>query len=132
MKITALYSRPAITVDSTDTLRRVAGIMNERNIGALPVLEHGRLAGMVSERDLVRALAFGADLDCLVMDCMSDGAAWIGPDADSTDAAHKMLALGVRHLPVVQDHRILGMLSARDLLAPDATRPVRESGLRRI
>jgi CBS domain-containing protein len=120
MKITSLYSPNVITADRSETMATVAHRMSRRNIGALPVIDGARLVGVISERDLVRAVARGYSSDTPVGQCMSEGAAWIDRDADSSEAAHHMLALGVRHLPVVDDGRIVGMISARDLLALEA------------
>jgi CBS domain-containing protein len=120
MKITGLYAQHIITAEKSDTLQDVASRLSDHDIGALPVMENGRLIGIVSERDLVRAIAQGDSPQTSIAARMTVGAAWIAPDADSHEVAHKMLALGIRHLPVVEMGRVLGMISARDLLALEA------------
>jgi CBS domain-containing protein len=120
VRITGLYTRQIITAEKSDTIVAVASRLSEHDIGALAVMEKGRLIGIISERDLVRAIAQGDSPQASIADRMSIGAAWIAPDADSHEVAHKMLALGIRHLPVVEMGRVLGMISARDLLGMEA------------
>ncbi len=111
-----------ITTEPDDTLLDAAGQMNCYQIGALPVYEQRRLVGIVTERDLTAAIAEGADpATTRVADYMTDRPITVAPDDDLGVAAQRMAELGVRHLPVVDGNRLVGVLSMRDLLATHAT-----------
>jgi CBS domain-containing protein len=113
-----------IAADPDETLIDAAGRMNCHQIGALPVYEHHRLVGIVTERDIVAALAEGADPQtATVSDYMTEGPVTVAPDDDLDVAARRMAELGVRHLPVVEGHRLVGVLSIRDLVAGQAGTP---------
>jgi len=85
-------------------------------IGALPVFEGDALVGIISERDVVAALALGASLETALAAHMTSVPATAEPGEDSVTVANRMLDLGVRHLPVVEGGRAVGMISATDLL----------------
>ena len=91
-------------------------------IGCLPIVEDGRLVGILSEFDLARAYSAAcrehpslADLDPRVEDEMTEAPVTIAPDESLLDAAARLEELGVRHLPVVDDGALVGILSDRDL-----------------
>jgi CBS domain-containing protein len=110
-----------ITTEADDTLLDAAGQMHCYQIGALPVYELHRLTGIITERDIVAALAEGADPKTTrVADYMTELPVSVSPDDDMAVVARRMAELGVRHLPVVDGHRLVGMLSIRDLLAEHA------------
>ena len=80
------------------------------------ILDGYRLAGIITERDLVRAVADRRDLaDGTAGEYMTCEPATVGLETPLTEVARRMLAYGVRHLPVVAGD-VLGMVSARDLL----------------
>jgi CBS domain-containing protein len=107
---------PVATVHADATLREVAESLAADAIGALGVLEHGVLAGVVSERDVVNHLAQGANPDHLSAgEVMSTELVTVRPEETVLEAAHRMLDAEVRHLPVIQDGEIAGFVSIRDL-----------------
>ena len=116
-RVQRLVTRPVVYVHANDTLRRIAETFVEESIGAALVRgAHGAM-GLVSERDIVRALADGASPDRThVEDVMADELVTVGPNDELLDAVHRMLDGEVRHLPVVEDGVAFGMLSARDAL----------------
>jgi predicted transcriptional regulator len=116
-RVYQLVHRPTVYVHPNDTLRRVAETFSEESIGAAMVRgPHGAI-GLVSERDIVRALAEGNDPDRThAEDVMSDELVTVGPNDDTLTAIHRMLDAEVRHLPVVEDGVAAGMVSARDAL----------------
>jgi predicted transcriptional regulator len=116
-RVQRLAHRPAVYVHTNDSLRRVASVLVDESIGAALVRgAHGAI-GLVSERDIVRALADGATPDrTTAEDVMSDELLTVAPSDDLIDAVHRMLDNEVRHLPVVEDGVAFGMLSARDAL----------------
>ncbi len=122
MRVSERCHHVLITTEPDETLVDVAGRMHCYQIGALPVYEQRRLVGIVTERDLVAALAEGADpATTIVADYMTEGPVTVAPDDDLAVAAHRMAELGVRHLPVVDRHHLVGMLSIRDLQAEQTT-----------
>jgi CBS domain-containing protein len=89
--------------------------MHERRVGAVVVLDGQRLVGIVTERDVLRAVATGA-IGGSVSDAMTHGPDTIGPDESAGQAAALMIHGGFRHLPVVDGNDVVGMLSIRDLV----------------
>lgn len=106
-----------VVVRPEHTLRRASRLMVENDVGAAVV--HGRVvAGILSERDVVRALADGANPDAeRVSDVMTIDVVEVEPQASIADARASMVDGGIRHLLVRSDDRVVGILSARDLLA---------------
>lgn len=124
MRIIGLYQRKVITSDLTDTVARAARRMRLHAISALPVIEHDRIIGIVTERDITKAVALDMDpKTTTVADVMTQHPLVATPDEAADAVAMRMLEHGVRHLPVVDDHRLLGMISARDLLMLEAWHP---------
>ena len=109
-------SRELLTVEAELPLAEVAERMCAKNVGAALVLEGERLAGILTERDVLRAVARGIRDDALVTDWMTAGPETIEPDESTTHAATLMIHGGFRHLPVVEGERVVGMLSIRDLM----------------
>ena len=93
--------------------------MHERRVGAVVVLDGQRLVGIVTERDVLRAVATGA-IGGSVSDAMTHGPDTIGPDESAGQAAALMIHGGFRHLPVVDGNDVVGMLSIRDLVRVSA------------
>ena len=91
--------------------------MHERGHGSLGVVDGMKLLGLITERDLVRAIANGADLDRVtVSSFMSRDPDIFSPEFDVWEAAEWLAESGYRHLPVVEDGALLGIISVRDLL----------------
>lgn len=111
-------TRPGLpAVEPGDHLAGVARRMRHDRVGAVVVMTGGRLVGIITERDLMRAVADGVDPErALASERMTPGPWTIDHDELATRAAGRMIELGVRHLPVVQDGGIVGVISARDLL----------------
>ncbi len=91
--------------------------MEGSDLGSLAVVEGMELLGLVTERDIRRAVAAGTDLETAVSAVMSDEPDTFDPDLDVWDAATWIAESGYRHLPVVDDDgSLLGVVSIRDLL----------------
>lgn len=117
MKVNRFYRPHFAHVVPTDSLREAARRMRSGSWSCLPVLVDGAVVALITERDLVEAAAHGAGpSDALVNDYMSDGSVTVSLDDDISVAATKMLAIGCRHLPVMDAGHLVGMVSARDLL----------------
>ena len=109
-------SRDLLTVAPNEGLTDVADRMVARDVGAVPVLEGERLVGILTERDILRAVAGGIDADTVVADYMTPGPETMEPDEPIKQAAVLMIHGGFRHMPIVEDERVVGMLSIRDLM----------------
>jgi CBS domain-containing protein len=106
----------AVTDSATDTLRSAAERMWREQTGSLLILDEGRLAGIITERDLLRAVALGADLTTATVDeAMTTEVLTVPPDMPLRDAAREMAVRWIRHLPVVDGGQLLGVISMRDV-----------------
>jgi CBS domain-containing protein len=106
------------TIEPGASVTELLTQLSERNVGALPVLDGDRLAGIVSERDVVRRLhASGASLlESRVEDIMTASVTTCAPGDAVVDLARIMTAGRFRHLPVVDDDRLVGIVSIGDLV----------------
>jgi len=121
MKVSTFCSADLISAEVTDTLFEAAQKMARNHVGALAVLDEGELVGVISEADLVTAVAEEASLDVTAVDeYMTEGAITVLPEDDAGIAARRMLEHGIGHLPVVEGETAVGMLSRGDLLAVGA------------
>jgi CBS domain-containing protein len=109
-------SRNLLSVDPGETITEVAQRMVERNLGAVLVLDGGRLVGIMTERDVLRAVARGLHGDAVVAEYMTKDPETIAPDDTTQHAAVLMIHGGFRHLPVVERDDVVGILSIRDLM----------------
>lgn len=107
-----------VTVAPTATVAELLGLLTERNVGALPVVDGGTLVGIVSERDVVRRLhAGGASvLEARVAAIMTTSVTTCSPDDDAAALAGVMTEGRFRHLPVVVDGALAGIVSIGDLV----------------
>jgi len=105
------------------TVRDVARYMTERHVGAVAVLDGDRLAGVLSERDIIgRVVVHRLDLDQTRTGEVMTRELVVAQVGDSLeDALRKMKQASCRHLPVVEGDRLVGMVSLRDLLQIDLT-----------
>jgi CBS domain-containing protein len=109
-------SRDLLTVDSSLPLAEVAARMVEREVGAVLVLDGERLAGIMTERDVLRAVARGIRDDAVVRDWMTTDPDTIESGETTEHAATLMMHGGFRHLPVTENGAVVGILSIRDLM----------------
>jgi CBS domain-containing protein len=109
-------SRDLLTVAPGDALGEVAKRMVERDVGAVLVMEGSALAGILSERDVLRAVAAGIQDDTVVSDWMTRDPETMSPEDTTQHAAVLMIHGGFRHLPLVEGDEVVGMLSIRDLM----------------
>lgn len=114
-----LKGREVLSVRPADTVLRAATLMNERNIGAVVVLDGEQLAGIFTERDVLRrVVAPGLDPSATpVSAVMSTMVVTCQPGLSVDDCAALMTNRGIRHLPVRDASGLIGMVSMRDLLA---------------
>jgi CBS domain-containing protein len=118
---TIIGDRETVTVERSVSVRDAARLMAERTIGAVPVLDGDRLAGIFSERDvLTRVVAAGCDPDATrVGDVMSSELVVADPAESYETCLSRMREAHVRHVIVLDQGRLAGIVSLRDLLAVD-------------
>ena len=116
-----IEGRPLILAGMGENVREVARRMSDRNIGAVAVLENDRLVGVFSERDVMsRVVAMGLNPDDTAIESVMTREIVVGdPDDNLDQALQKMHAVGSRHLPIVSEGKLVGMISLRDLLEVD-------------
>ena len=110
-----------VVANAEITVSAAAQLMQQHHIGAILITEGDRLAGIFTERDaLFRVIAAGRDPSATrVADVMTRDPRTISPDRPFGHALHLMYEGAFRHVPVVENGRPLGMVSARDALGPD-------------
>jgi len=109
-------SRSLLTVEPGLGLKAVAERMVAKDVGAVLVIDAGRLVGILTERDIMRAVAGGMTDETLVSDWMTRDPETMAPDETTRQAAVLMIHGGFRHMPLVEGSEVVGMLSIRDLM----------------
>ena len=109
-------SRDLLTVAPAERLAQVAQRMVDRDVGAALVTEGTRLLGILTERDVLRAVAKGIGEETTVSEWMTRDPETMAPDEPTLHAAVLMIHGGFRHLPLVDGEEVVGMLSIRDLM----------------
>lgn len=111
-------SAAIVTCDCDLPMREALALLSERRIGAMPVMRHGEVAGIFSERDVIHCLAREgeASLARRVGDVMTAPAITVAPDTKIDEALELMTRRRVRHLPVVQGTTMCGFISIGDLV----------------
>ena len=115
----ATKGHEVIAVQPSDTVLQAANLMNDRNIGGVVVLDGVRLAGIFSERDVLRrVVAQGLDpAETSVAEVMTTPVITCPPEVSLEDCAAVMTTRNVRHLPVKEGAGLTGVVTIRDLLA---------------
>lgn len=111
-------TRKPITVDANTTMKRCAEVMAGNRVGSLIIKEGDRLLGIIKERDIVRSVVLN-NVDsskAMVKDYMIVDAVTINPNVDIYDALVKMRDMDVRMLPVVDNGKLVGLLTVKDIL----------------
>jgi CBS domain-containing protein len=109
-------SQDLLTVSAGDQLGEAAKRMVARGVGAVLVMEGEKLEGILTERDLMRAVAGGYSEEARVSDWMTRHPETVDADDATDHAASLMIHGGFRHLPVMQGDRVVGIISIRDLM----------------
>lgn len=117
MKVKDIMHRGAECVDDDTPLEKVAGLMRQADIGAVPVSAGGELVGIVTDRDITcRAFASGRDPSGIpVREVMTRHPVVCSPDDDLEDALELMEDHQVRRLPVMREDQLVGMLALGDV-----------------
>lgn len=118
---TIIEDQEVLTAPATTTVIEAARLMKERKVGAMMVVEADRLVGIFTERDaLFRVVADGRDVkNTQLSEVMTRSPQSLHPDKSFAEALHIMHLGEFRHVPVVENGRPVGMISARDALGPE-------------
>jgi CBS domain-containing protein len=111
-----VMSTTLLTVDATATLTEAASQMDGRGVGAALVMNGEHLSGILTERDILHAVATGEVEGTRVGAWMTHDPQTVGPDEQPANAAAIMLQGGFRHLPVLDGDEPVGIVSIRDLM----------------
>ena len=129
MKVRELMTKQPTTVEPDATLGEVATLMKQQDCGSIPVVEGGRLVGIVTDRDIVvRGIAAGVDPRTQrVSKVMSSDPVTVGPDEDVTEAEKKMADRQIRRLPVVEGGKLIGIIVTAQIARAGNERTVGET-----
>lgn len=119
MRVTDIIRRKGgdvVTLPSGATIAQLIAALTEHRIGAVLVMDGTTIAGIVSERDVVRHLHAGTGLDRAIREVMSAPVITCAPGDELQELATVMTAHRLRHLPVVADGRLLGIVSIGDVV----------------
>ena len=148
MRVSEIMTNAAVIDASDDTLAEAARKMWKQQTGSLLVVDGEELVGIITERDVLKAVATGIPLgDTRISEVMTKDVTTVGPGTSLREAAKIMADLWIRHLPVLDGGKLVGVLSQRDLAGVlagalnepealqqlvDASELVRDHRLRRI
>ena len=120
MKIRTIVNPSVVRAEAGEPLAVLARRMREHGVSLLPIYEGERLVGILTGRDKVTAVADGAAAREIASACITRDPVTASPEDDSAEVALRMVELGVRHLRVVDHGRVVGVISAWDLLMLEA------------
>jgi CBS domain-containing protein len=116
VNVSDLMSRASVTESAADSLTAAADRMWAKQTGSLLVMDGERLLGIITERDVMKAVARGDDLaNTPVSAVMTTSVLTVTPETTLQQAARHMADRWIRHLPVVVNGAVIGMISQRDL-----------------
>jgi CBS domain-containing protein len=132
-RVRSVMERKKLLLASPDTtVLAAAKLMAKRKVGAVMVVDDHELVGIFTERDLVRVIAKGRDVqDTRLAEVMTTFPQSVGPDMSFGYALHLMHENGFRHVPVVEHGKVIGIVSARDALDPQMEELLVESERRK-
>ena len=122
-----MHTRVVSTDPDTPVAQAAAAMVREK-VGSALIMQGPFLAGILTERDVLKAAASGADLATMPVSAwMTKDPQSAGPETPAEEAAQMMFLNGFRHLPIVQGRQVCGVVSLRDLFAARISRPAHRS-----
>ncbi len=116
MKIRDVMTPNPRTVSPNDTVRAAAQVMQEEDTGAVPVVDDGQVLAVVTDRDIVvRVVAEGGSFSSPVGDIATKSVICVTPEMSTSEASDLMSEHQIRRLPVVENDRLVGIVSIGDL-----------------
>lgn len=120
MKITDIMTSEVDTCTPQSSLQEVAAKMKEINVGSIPVVDNDKLVGIITDRDIVvRGIAENVSLDSAVSEILSESIVTGTKDMSVEDAAELMADHQIRRLPIVENDKVVGMVSLGDIAVKD-------------
>lgn len=117
MHVADVMTKASVTDSPTDSLKAAASLMWAQQTGSLLVMDGDQLEGIITERDVMKAVARGVDPErTTVREIMSRDVVTVAPDTLLYEAARLMASRWIRHLPVTDNGTVVGMVSQRDLV----------------
>ncbi|AIM17573.1 MULTISPECIES: CBS domain-containing protein [Neobacillus] len=121
-KICEIMTKDVESCSLLDNVYEVAVKMKELNVGAIPIVDQDRLVGMITDRDIViRCIAEKHPASSKVQDIMSDQLITVSPDTTTREAAKLMAEHQIRRLPVVENGKLVGIVSLGDFAVRELT-----------
>jgi len=120
LKVKEIMTKDVKTVKPSDTVSQAASIMEQLNVGSVPVVDNDKVVGIVTDRDIViRNVARGQKPDQKISDVMTSNVTFATPDMDVHSAADVMADHQIRRLPVIDNGNLVGIVAIGDLAAED-------------
>lgn len=122
------------TLRSSDPVAQAARVMRDEDVGSVPVMDEGTIAGMITDRDIaIKVVAAGIDPDtAAVSEFMSTDLVTGRPDMPLQEAAHLMARKQIRRLPVLEQNRLVGIVALGDLATEQGEETEAEDALEEI
>lgn len=134
LKVEDVMVREVITIDENSTVKEAADVMNKFEIGCLIAVRKGKAVGIITERDLLkRVVAEAKDVNkTRVKDVMSSPLVVVEPQMDLEEAVKLMFQMKIKKLPVVDEKRLVGLVSLTDIarFQPQMIRILRQLAMR--
>src|SRR5436309_5577481 len=128
--VSDLMTPDVLTATPSETIADVSARMGDRKVGSIVVVDDARPVGILTERDMIKIAASGIDTSIAkVSEWMTENPDTVDPDVDVDDAFHRLTEHGYRHMPVVENGKLVGIVSLRDLVRIAQIRPVEHPSL---
>lgn len=134
MQVNEVMHKGVISVNLNDTIKKVAQLMKEKDIGAIPVYDQSKPVGFVTDRDIVvSCVASGSSLDTPISNAMTEEIVSVHPDDDISEAARLMKEKQISRILVVDNNeRPIGMLSLHDIVESSTSSSIQSETIRGI
>lgn len=123
MTVRQMMSNRVISIESHENAEQAAKMIAEHNIGSLPVVNGGKLCGMITDRDIVlRCVSEGKEPErTKVRDIMTSNISFVSPNQEVEEALDLMAQKQIRRLPVVENEKMVGILTIADIARAEAS-----------
>ena len=134
MIVKDIMSRDIVSLNSEDSIERAAQLMNQFDVGSIPVCNQEKLVGIVTDRDItLKSVATGANTNQQkIKDIMTSNPVTGSPDMDVHDAAKIMSEQQIRRLPIIQNNNLVGIVSLGDISVEPNLQDNAEEALKNI
>jgi len=128
--VSDLMTPDVLTATPSETIAEVSSRMGERKVGSIVVVDDTRPVGSLTERDMINIAASGTDTSIAkISEWMTENPDTVEPGVDVDDAFNRLTEHGYRHMPVVENGKLVGIVSLRDLVRIAQIRPVEHPSL---